>query len=69
MAVYLTEEQFTMLIGRLTAASNDWTDWSFAFKRAVRAGVRSIEHGSLMDDEGIELMVAHGTTLGVRNWD
>ena len=25
-------------------------------KRAVRAGVRSIEHGSLMDDEAIELM-------------
>ncbi len=32
-------------------------------KRAVRAGVRSIEHGSLMDDECIELMVAHGTYL------
>jgi imidazolonepropionase-like amidohydrolase len=32
-------------------------------KRAVRAGVRSIEHGSLMDDESIDLMVAHGTYL------
>ena len=32
-------------------------------KRAVRAGVRSIEHGSLMDDEAIELMAAHGTYL------
>ncbi len=32
-------------------------------KRAVRAGVRSIEHGSLIDDEGIELMVAAGTYL------
>ncbi len=32
-------------------------------KRAVRAGVRTIEHGSLLDDEGIELMLAHGTTL------
>ena len=32
-------------------------------KRAVRAGVRSIEHGSLMDDESIELMAAHGTFL------
>lgn len=31
--------------------------------RAARAGVRSIEHGSLMDDEAIELMVEHGTYL------
>jgi imidazolonepropionase-like amidohydrolase len=32
-------------------------------KRAIRAGVRSIEHGSLMDDEAIELMASHGTYL------
>jgi imidazolonepropionase-like amidohydrolase len=32
-------------------------------KRAVRAGVGSIEHGSLMDDECIELMAEHGTYL------
>lgn len=32
-------------------------------KRAVRAGVRSIEHGSLLDDEAIELMLEHGTYL------
>jgi imidazolonepropionase-like amidohydrolase len=32
-------------------------------KRAVRAGVRSIEHGSLMDDEGIRLMADRGTWL------
>ncbi len=32
-------------------------------KRAVRAGVRSIEHGSLMDDEAIEMMAANGTYL------
>jgi imidazolonepropionase-like amidohydrolase len=30
-------------------------------KRAVRAGVRSIDHGTLMDDEGIGLMKKHGT--------
>ena len=30
-------------------------------KRAIRAGVRSIEHGSLIDDEGIELMAQAGT--------
>jgi imidazolonepropionase-like amidohydrolase len=32
-------------------------------KRAVRAGVRSIEHGSLMDDESIALMKQRGTWL------
>jgi imidazolonepropionase-like amidohydrolase len=32
-------------------------------KRAVRAGVRSIEHGSFLDDEGIALMKDHGTWL------
>jgi imidazolonepropionase-like amidohydrolase len=32
-------------------------------KRAVRAGVRSIEHGSLMDDEAIELMADRGVYL------
>jgi imidazolonepropionase-like amidohydrolase len=32
-------------------------------KRAVRAGVRSIEHGSLMDDEAIELMALHDVWL------
>lgn len=32
-------------------------------KRAVRAGARSIEHGSLMDDEAIALMKRHGTWL------
>ena len=32
-------------------------------KRAVRAGVRSIEHGSLMDDESIALMKQFGTWL------
>jgi len=31
--------------------------------RAVRAGVRSIEHGSLLDDKAIELMVEKGTYL------
>lgn len=34
-----------------------------AIKRAVRAGVASIEHGSLIDDEGIRLMKQHGTYL------
>jgi imidazolonepropionase-like amidohydrolase len=32
-----------------------------AMKRAVRAGVNSIEHGTLMDDEVMQLMKQHGT--------
>jgi imidazolonepropionase-like amidohydrolase len=32
-------------------------------KRAVKAGVASIEHGSLLDEEAIQLMKTHGTYL------
>lgn len=32
-------------------------------KNAIRAGCRSIEHGSLMDDESIEMMAERGTYL------
>lgn len=38
-------------------------------KSAIRAGVRSVEHGTELDDEAIALMIEHGTwlvpTLGV----
>lgn len=34
-----------------------------AIKRAVRAGVRSIDHGTFLDDEGAEMMVEAGTWL------
>jgi len=36
-------------------------------KRAVRAGVRSIEHGTFVDDEGLRLMEQKGTFL-VPTW-
>lgn len=32
-------------------------------KRAIRAGVNSIEHGTFMDDEGMQLMKQYGTWL------
>src|SRR6185436_8915122 len=32
-------------------------------KRAILAGMTSIEHGSLLDDEGIQLMKQRGTYL------
>jgi len=38
-------------------------------KRAVRAGVRSIEHGCLIDDEAIELMAERGTYLVADMYD
>jgi imidazolonepropionase-like amidohydrolase len=38
-------------------------------KMAVRAGVRSIEHGSYLDDEGIALMKERGTWLVADIWN
>jgi imidazolonepropionase-like amidohydrolase len=38
-------------------------------KRAVRAGVRSVEHGSLMDDEAIAMMAEAGTYLVADVWN
>ena len=48
------------LWGRKVAAHAHGTE---AIKMAVRAGVASIEHGSLIDDEGIRLMKERGTWL------
>ncbi len=36
---------------------------TLAIKMAVKAGVASVEHGSLLDDEAIQLMKEHGTYL------
>jgi imidazolonepropionase-like amidohydrolase len=36
---------------------------SEGIRNAVRAGIRSIEHGIYLDDEGIDLMLDHGTWL------
>jgi imidazolonepropionase-like amidohydrolase len=48
------------LYGTFVAAHAHGAD---GIKRAVRAGARSIEHGSLIDDEAIELMAERGTYL------
>lgn len=41
-------------------------------KRAIRAGIDSIEHGTFMDDEALDMMKAHGTvwnpTLAATWW-
>ncbi|MFE4535327.1 amidohydrolase family protein [Streptomyces scopuliridis] len=41
---------------------------SEGIRRAAAAGVRSIEHGCYLDDEGIELMLEHGTYLSADLW-
>jgi imidazolonepropionase-like amidohydrolase len=62
----LTEEQIRIAVeeaalhGAHVAAHAHGAE---GIKRAVRAGVHSVEHGSLMDDEGVDLMAASGTWL------
>jgi len=48
------------LLGTFVAAH---AHGSVGIGRAVRAGVRSIEHASLIDDEALALVVEHGTYL------
>ena len=47
-------------LGKLVAAHAHGAQ---GIKAAVRAGVRTIEHGTFIDDEGIELMKEYGTYL------
>lgn len=46
--------------GRYVMAHAQATD---GIKNAVRAGIRSIEHGIFLDEEAIEMMIEHGTWL------
>jgi imidazolonepropionase-like amidohydrolase len=46
--------------GMHVAAHAHGTD---GIKAAIRAGVRTIEHGSMLDDEAIRMMIEHGTYL------
>ncbi len=61
-----TQEEMNAIVseakmwGKKTAAHAHGTE---AIKMAVKAGVASIEHGSFLDDEAIELMKQHGTYL------
>lgn len=65
-AEQLTYEEMKMAVdeahraGRKVAAHAHGTQ---GIKDAVRAGVDSIEHGSLIDAEGIQMMKKHGTYL------
>ncbi len=60
----LTQEELNALIDeahalRLKVAAH--CHGSEAAKRAIRAGVDSLEHGSFFDEETLDMMVAHGT--------
>lgn len=65
-AVQFSEEEFQAVIdeanrqGMPVMAHAHATD---GIKMAVRMGARSIEHGTYMDDEAIQLMRKHGTYL------
>jgi imidazolonepropionase-like amidohydrolase len=65
-AEQLTYEEMKMAVdeahrtGRKVAAHAHGTQ---GIKNAIRAGVDSVEHGSLIDQEGIEMMKARGTYL------
>jgi imidazolonepropionase-like amidohydrolase len=62
----LTQEELNALVdeaharGRKAAAHAHGAEGA---KRAIRAGIDSIEHGSFLDDEALDLMKARGTFL------
>ena len=60
----LTQEELNALIDEAHALRRKvaaHAHGSEAAKRAVRAGVDSIEHGSFLDDEALDMMKQHGT--------
>lgn len=65
-APQFTQEEMNTIVeeaklwGRKTCAHAHGTE---AIKMAVKAGVASIEHGSFVDEEGIQLMKKYGTYL------
>ena len=62
----LTQEELNAIVDeahalrRKTAAHAHGAE---AAKRAIRAGIDSIEHGSFLDDEALDMMVKHNTYL------
>ena len=60
----LTQEELNALVDEAHALRRKVAahcHGSEAAKRAIRAGVDSLEHGSFFDDETLEMMKAHGT--------
>jgi imidazolonepropionase-like amidohydrolase len=63
---HFTMDELTMLVGEAAAAGR-WVmahaQGSTGIKNAVRAGIRSIDHGIFLDDEAIDMMKQRGTYL------
>jgi imidazolonepropionase-like amidohydrolase len=62
----LTQEELNAIVDeahalRLRVATH--AHGAEAAKRAIRAGVTSVEHGSFLDDEALDMMKQHGTYL------
>ena len=61
-----TLEELKTIVGEATArgkAVMAHAEGSQGIKNAIRAGVWSVEHGSILDDEAIEMLLAAGTYL------
>ena len=61
---HFTDEELGVLVQEATAAGvfvMAHAQAAEGIKRAIRAGIRSIEHGIYLDDEGIDLMLERGT--------
>ncbi|MCB2224102.1 MAG: amidohydrolase family protein [Actinobacteria bacterium] len=63
---HFSVEELEMLVAE-AAAGGAWVmahaQGTEGIKRAIRAGIRSIEHGIYLDEEAIEMMLAAGTYL------
>ena len=63
---HFRDDELDVLVSEATAAGK-WVmshaQATDGIKSAVRAGVRSIEHGIYLDDEAIEMMIDRGTYL------
>ena len=62
----LTQEEIDALVGEAHALGRKaaaHAHSSEGAKRAIRAGIDSIEHGTFLDDEALEMMKAKGTVL------
>ena len=65
-ARHFRDAELDVLVAEATAAGRfvmAHAQGADGIKNAVRAGIRSIEHGIYLDDEAIELMLGRGTWL------
>jgi imidazolonepropionase-like amidohydrolase len=70
-AQQFSDEEMTAIVEEATrhgASVAAHAHGTAGIKAAVRAGVASIEHGSILDDEAIQLMLEHGTFLVPTNY-